>query len=228
MHLLLLSNSTAPGRSYLEHARDALAELLGDAHRIVFVPYALADHDGYTATVARAFEPLGVEVVGSHTGDAAALVAGADAVFVGGGNTFRLVAALHDLGLVAVIRGAVKGGARYIGSSAGTNVATPSLRTTNDMPIVEPPSFDTLGLVPFQINPHYLDPAPGSKHMGETRETRLREFHEENETPVVGLREGAILRVDGESVVLKGHAGARLFRRGQEPVEIAVGSDLQL
>ena len=227
MHLLLLSNSTAPGRSYLEHARDALAELLGDAHRIVFVPYALADHDGYTATVARAFEPLGVEVVGSHTGDAAALVAGADTVFVGGGNTFRLVAALHDLGLVAAIRGAVKGGARYIGSSAGTNVATPSLRTTNDMPIVEPPSFDTLGLVPFQINPHYLDPDPGSTHQGETREERLAQFLEENLGPVLGMREGTWLRRDGDRLTLDGaHAGARFFVRGQDPLEIPAPADL--
>ena len=114
----------------------------------------------------------------------------------------------------------------YTGASAGSNLACPTVRTTNDMPIVEPPSLAALGLVPFQINPHYLDPAAGSTHMGETREARIREFHEENETPVVGLREGAILRVFGDSVLLKGVAGARIFRRGEEPVEVAPGSEI--
>jgi dipeptidase E len=116
----------------------------------------------------------------------------------------------------------------YAGASAGSNVAAPTIKTTNDMPIVEPPSLRSLGLVSFQINPHYLDPDPGSRHMGETRETRIREFHEEDDTPVIGLREGAMLRVEGESVDLRGQAGARLFRRGQEPLEVAPGSRLDL
>jgi dipeptidase E len=114
----------------------------------------------------------------------------------------------------------------YAGASAGANLACPTIKTTNDMPIVQPPSFDALGLVPFQINPHYLDPDPGSTHMGETRETRIREFHEENATPVVGLREGAMLRVEDGGVWLKGVAGARVFRRGQDPVEAQPGSRL--
>jgi dipeptidase E len=122
--------------------------------------------------------------------------------------------------LLPLIRRRVAEGMVYSGASAGSNLACPTIRTTNDMPIVEPQSLGALGLVPFQINPHYVDPDPGSTHMGETRETRIREFHEENETPVVGLREGAILRVDGESVLLKGMAGARVFRRGQAPVEV--------
>jgi dipeptidase E len=125
------------------------------------------------------------------------------------------------MGVLPVIRRRVAEGLVYSGASAGSNLACPTIRTTNDMPIVQPPSFDALDLVPFQINPHYVDPLPDSRHMGETREARIREFHEENETPVVGLREGAILRVDGESVLLKGVAGARVFRRGQEPVEVA-------
>lgn len=225
-NLLLLSNSTAPGRSYLEHAREAVGELLDGARRLVFVPYALADHDGYTAQVARALEPLGVTVTGAHTGGAA-LVADAEAIFVGGGNTFRLVDALHRRGLVPAIREAVAGGTPYMGSSAGTNVATPSLRTTNDMPIVEPPTFEALGLVPFQINPHYLDPDPSSVHQGETRELRLLQFLEENPGPVLGMREGTWLRRAGDTLTLAGvAAGARLFARGEEPAEVAAGTDL--
>ena len=144
----------------------------------------------------------------------------AAAIFCGGGNTFRLLKALGEMGVLPLIRRRVAEGMVYSGASAGSNLACPTIRTTNDMPIVEPPSFDALSLVSFQINPHYLDPAPDSTHMGETRETRIREFHEENEAPAVGLREGAILRVEGASVLLKGLAGARIFRRGQEPVEV--------
>lgn len=227
MQLLLLSNSTAPGRAYLEHAHEALVDVLAGARRLVFVPYALADHDACTATVARALTPLGVDVVGSHTGDPPELVAGADAVFVGGGNTFRLTDALHRLGLLGAIRAAAADGMPYIGSSAGTNVATPSLRTTNDMPIVEPRSFETLGLVPFQINPHYLDPDPTSTHQGETREERIVQFLEENPGPVLGMREGTWLRLDGARLTLDGAAaGARLFTRGAAPTEIATPADL--
>jgi dipeptidase E len=145
----------------------------------------------------------------------------AEAIFCGGGNTFRLLRTLGEMGVLPLVRRRVAEGMVYSGASAGSNLACPSIRTTNDMPIVQPATFDALGLVAFQINPHYLDPAPDSTHMGETRETRIREFHEENEAPVVGLREGAILRVEGESVLLKGVAGARLFRRGQEPVELS-------
>jgi dipeptidase E len=228
MTLLLLSNSTAPGRRYLEHAHDAIREVLDDRTSLVFVPFALADHDAYTDTVRTALEPLGIEVTGAHEGPTRELVANAPALFVGGGNTFRLVKALHDLDLVSAIREAVGGGAPYIGSSAGTNVATPSLRTTNDMPIVQPPSFETLGLVPFQINPHYLDADPASTHQGETREERLTQFLEENDVPVLGMREGTWLRVepDGTSRLGGGDAGARVFHRGGAPVEVATGADL--
>lgn len=227
MDLLLLSNSTAPGRGYLEHAQDALAQFLEPITELVFVPYALADHDGYTDQVARALEPLGVRVTGVHTGPPVDLVRGADAIFIGGGNTFRLVDRLHTEGLLAEVRSAVKNGTRYLGSSAGTNVATPSLKTTNDMPIVEPASFAALGLVPFQINPHYLDPDPSSSHQGETRELRLLQYLEENPGPVLGLREGTWLRREGHILTLAGEpAGARLFDRGADPVEIATGTDL--
>lgn len=226
--LLLLSNSTMTGRGYLEHAMDAIAEFLGDQRVVHFAPYALADHDGYTAGVQGALRPLGVSVVGLHrVGDARAAVESAAVLFVGGGNSFRLLRALQGLGLLEPVRRRIEAGAlRYLGSSAGTNMACPSLRTTNDMPIVQPASFEAFGLIPFQINPHYLDPAPDSTHMGETREQRLREFLEDNDVLVLGLREGAWLRRQNRSLRLAGQTGARLFRRGGEPQEVALGADL--
>ncbi|MGY0058261.1 dipeptidase PepE [Streptomyces sp. LZ34] len=228
MRLLLLSNSTAPGRGYLDHAREEIGALLDGVRRLVFVPYALADRDGYTAQVAKALEPLGLEVTGAHTAaDPAGLIGGAEAVFVGGGNSFRLLKALHEHGLVRAIRERVAAGVPYIGSSAGTNMACPTLRTTNDMPIVQPPSFEALGLLPFQINPHYLDPRPDLGHMGETRAERLEQFLEENDVPVVGLREGTWLRRDADRLTLGGiAAGAVLFQRGAAPAELGPGADL--
>ncbi|MDX3006358.1 dipeptidase PepE [Kribbella solani] len=225
MELLLLSNSATHGQPFLAHALDALRDVLTGVEEVVFVPYALADHDGYTATVRSALEPLGVRVTGAHS--AAPALESAQAIFVGGGNTFRLVKTLHDSGELAVIRSRVRGGTPYIGSSAGTNLAGPTLRTSNDMPIVQPPSFETLGLVPFQLNPHYLDPDPTSTHQGETREKRITEFLEENDVPVLGIREGTWLRLHDDRLVLGGlPAGARLFRRGVAPTEIATGTDL--
>ncbi len=226
--LLLMSTSTVHGTGFLEHGFAELRDFLGPRKRVLFVPYAIADRDGYAAKARSAFESIGYGLDAIHqAASAKEAVASAEALFVGGGNTWRLLKTLYDLELLPLIRGRVlDGGLLYSGASAGSNLAGPTIKTTNDMPIVEPPSLRALGLVSFQINPHYLDPDPGSKHMGETRETRIREFHEENDTPVVGLREGAILRVEGESVTLKGQAGARLFRRGREPVEIALGADL--
>jgi dipeptidase E len=228
MELLLLSNSRTHGRPFLEHALEEVRGFLADGKRLVFVPFALKDHDGYTAVVAEALRPLGVEVVGAHTAaDPRDLVRDAGAVFVGGGNTFRLLAALGRTGLLDVIRERVQGGTlRYMGSSAGTNMAAPTIRTTNDMPIVEPDSFEALGLVPFQINPHFLDADPGSTHMGETREQRLTEFLEENDVPVLGMREGAWLRVSAGRARLGGTTGARLFTRGAEPREMEPDADL--
>jgi dipeptidase E len=189
---------------------------------VLFVPYALKDRDAYAAKARTAFGEMGFGLDSLHeSAEPHAAVEAAEAVFVGGGNTFRLLDALYRLDLLPDLRRRVAEGMPYSGASAGANLAGPTIRTTNDMPIVQPPSFDALGLVPFQINPHYLDPDPGSTHMGETRETRIREFHEENDTPVVGLREGAMLRVEGDSVELRGRAGARIFRRGEDPVEVA-------
>ncbi len=225
--LFLLSNSSQSGRGFLDHAMPELLAFLGGPRRLAFVPFALKDRRGYTAKVAERFAAEGVRVVGlSADARGVKALAKADAVFVGGGNTFRLVDALQRSGLLAAIRKAVKGGMPYVGSSAGTNVAAPTIRTTNDMPIVQPRRFDAIGLVPFQINPHYLDADPRSTHMGETREQRLREYLEENAAPVLGLREGAWLWREDATLRLQGANGARLFRRGREPQEYAPGADL--
>jgi dipeptidase E len=225
--LLLLSNSTHFGGGYLDHAMTAILEWLGAVRRMAFVPFAIQDQQGYLAKVEERFRGEGVQIDGV-TSDAAGrtLLESAHAVFVGGGNTFRLLAELQRSGLLHVLKRRAEAGLPYLGASAGTNVAAPTLRTTNDMPIVEPPSFAGLGLVPFQINPHYQDPEPASTHMGETREQRIREFLEENETPVIGLREGSWLSVEGEQVRLMGPRPARVFRRGADPLEVAAGSDL--
>jgi dipeptidase E len=229
--LLLVSNSTVHGSGYLDHCAGAISSFLGPSvKRVLFVPYALFDRDAYAAKARARFEAMGYGLDSAHDvpGGPARAVELAEALFIGGGNTFRLLDALWRLALVEPIRGRVNAGMPYVGTSAGSNVACPSIRTTNDMPIVEPPSFAALDLVPFNINPHYLDPVPDSTHMGETREQRIAEFHEENTPPVVGLREGAWLLVEGPSVVLQGVNGARLFRRGEPPAEVTSGSRLDL
>jgi dipeptidase E len=227
MKLLLISNSTTYGQGYFDHCASEVERFLGSVKRVLFIPYALHDRDGYAAKVRARFAQFGVAVDSIHdAANPAEAAANADAFFTGGGNTFRLLNELYRAAVIEPIRSRVRDGAPYIGSSAGTNVATISIRTTNDMPIVQPPSFDALGLVPFNINPHYLDPSPGSTHMGETREERIAQFHEENTPPVVGLREGAWLNVDDARVVLGGTTGARLFRRGQQPQEFETGADL--
>ena len=230
MQLLLISSSTVYGRGYLEHSAAAIQTVLGPhVSRVLFIPYALHDCDGYAAKVRGRFAELGLAVDSIHdAADGRVAVESAEAIFIGGGNTFRLLDALWRLGLVAPLVRKVRGGAPYIGSSAGTNVACVTIKTTNDMPIVQPSTFEALGLVPFNINPHYVDPVPGSTHMGETREERIMQFHEENEPPVVGLREGAWLAVDDTSVTLEGTAGARLFRRGLAPAEYSAGARLPL
>jgi dipeptidase E len=226
--LLLISTSTVFGTRYLEHALPALHDVFAGVSRVLFVPYALRDRDAYAARAREAFAEIGLGLVSVHeTTDPQRTIDGAEAVFCGGGNTFRLLATLYELDLLGALRRRALEGMPYAGASAGANLACPTIRTTNDMPIVEPPRFEALGLVSFQINPHYVDPAPDSTHMGETRETRIREFHEENELPVVGLREGAMLRVEAGTVRLLGLAGARLFRRGREPVELAPPASLE-
>ena len=226
-NLLLVSTSTVHGTPYLAHCADQARELFAGCGRIGFAPYALYDHEAYAATAAERFAEWGFEIASLHeAADPAALVGELDGLFIGGGNTFRLVRDLHDLGLIEPIRRRALAGMPYMGTSAGSNVACPTLCTTNDMPIVEPPSFEALALVPFQINPHYIDPDASSKHMGETRDQRLREYHEENDRDVLALREGTMLRVQGDRMQLLGAPGGRHFRQGTEPVEIAHGADL--
>jgi len=223
--LLLISNSRQFGRGILDHAEDELRHHLGTIKRVLFVPYALQDRDEYAQTVGNRLAPMGYELESIHRApDPRKAAEGAEAIFIGGGNTFRLLKTLYEHRLLEIIRRRVEAGMPYIGSSAGSVVSCPTIRTTNDMPIVEPPSLTALGLIPFQLNCHYLDPDPNSTHMGETREVRLREFHEENDVPVVGIREGSMLRVENGTVVLKGTTGGKIFRRGEAPIEIAPGS----
>src|ERR1700730_6878167 len=225
--LLLLSTSKLYGREYLDHAEAEIRDFLRRIERILFVPFAIADRDGYAAKTRERFAAMEYALESLHqTSNKQQAVSDAEAIFIGGGNTFRLLKSLYEFELLTLIRARVENGMPYIGSSAGSNVAAPIIRTTNDMPIVEPPSLNALGLVPFQINPHYLDPDPGSTHMGETREERILQFLEENETPVVGLREGAMLRVEEGATILKGSTGARIFCKGQLPLEVLPGSDL--
>ncbi len=226
--LLLISNSTVYGGGYLEHAEKDIREVVAGGTKVVFVPYAVHDLGAYAEKARDRFREMGLSLVSIHdVSNMPRAIDQADAIFVGGGNTFRLLKGLHDHDLLAPIRRRVASGIPYIGSSAGSIVACPSLKTTKDMPVVQPPSFQALNLVPFQISPHYLDPDPSSTHMGETQEERIMQFLEENEEVVIGLREGSILRVQEGAVWVKGPHSARVFRRGQKPVEVTPGSNLR-
>ncbi len=227
--ILLISNSTLYGSGYLDHAEAEIRDFLGDVKSVLFVPFALHDCEAYFSQARERFDKMGYTLKSiHHAAVPKEAVNDADAVFIGGGNTFRLLLALYDFKLLGVIRKRVAAGMPYIGSSAGTNVAGPTIKTTNDMPIVEPPSFAALHLVPFQINPHFLDPDPNSTHMGETREERILQFLEENDSTVVGLREGAMIRIEQGGTVLKGSSGARIFRKGHEPLETEPGTRLDV
>lgn len=226
--VLLISNSTLHGSGYLDHADNEIRQFLGDLKRVLFVPFALYDRDAYAAMAHARFQKMGYELASVHTAaNPQQVLLETEAVFIGGGNTFRLLKTIYDFDLLEPIRRRVEAGMPYVGSSAGSNVAGPTIKTTKDMPIVQPPSFNALGLVPFQISPHYLDPDPTSTHMGETQEERILQFLEENDTPVAGLREGAIVRVQHGAMILKGSTGARIFRKGLEPVEVMPGAHLE-
>jgi len=207
------------GAEILEHFRGA--------RRAVMIPYAQKDHDRATARFNDRFAAQGLEVTGLHRfDDPVTAVVEADAIIVSGGNSFRLVHALHMLSLIDVVRSAISGGGPDFGASAGANVACPTIRTTNDMPIVQPPSFAAFGLVPFQINPHYIDPPPPEARVGETREERLQEFLEENDVTVVALREQSWLLVNGPAMSLRGTGGAVVFRRDAAAEQVGPPADL--
>ena len=228
--MLIASTSTIYGSGYLEYILPELKLFFKDIKELVFVPYARPSgisYDAYTSIAKRAFSKLDIAVKGIHEFENPIEgIKQAQGVFVGGGNTFELVSKLYEYELVAAIKEVVEGGTPYFGTSAGSNITGPTMKTTNDMPIVYPPSFDTLNLINFNLNPHYLDPDQNSKHKGETRETRIKEFHQFSGTPVLGLREGSWLAVNGNTIVLKGILSARLFLKNETPIELSSNSDL--
>ena len=230
MKLLLISNSTMPGKPFLDYPKYEIQKILGDNPvNAVFIPYAAVtfSFDEYCSKVEERFSEIGHHIRGIHTfDDPVKAIEDAEAIVVGGGNTWRLVRMLHENKLMNPIRERVFNGAPYIGWSAGANIACPTLRTTNDMPITDPLSFDTIRLVPFQINPHYTDVvAPG--HAGETRDQRIAEFTALNPSVnVVGLREGSMLKFEEKQLNLIGEFTCKLFKNGQVPVEYASGDDL--
>jgi len=231
-NIIIASTSTLHGGDYLEYILPELQLHFQNCKTILFIPFARPggiSHDDYTAKVRQAFSKIDKEVKGLHEFEnPAEAINEAEGIFTGGGNTFLLVAQLYKFNVMTILADAVKNGIPYLGTSAGSNITGLSMQTTNDMPIIYPPSFQTLGLIPFNLNPHYLDPDTNSKHMGETRETRIKEFHQFNSIPVLGLREGSWLEVKGEKIVLKGDLTARLFKQDQTPEELESGTDLSL
>ncbi|WP_323786846.1 dipeptidase PepE [Psychroserpens sp.] len=223
-NIIIASTSTIHGSGPLEYLLDELSVFFKDTSEILFIPYARPggiSHDEYTANVNIAFRQIGKVAKGIHEfEDPKKAVADAKAIFTGGGNTFVLVNQLYKNDLLSFIKEAVNSGTPYLGTSAGSNICGLTVNTTNDMPIVYPPSFKTFGFVPFNINPHYLDPDPTSTHKGETRETRIKEFHAFNTQPVVGIREGSWLAVNGTDIILKGPLSARIFEHDKLPYEV--------
>lgn len=230
-NLLLLSTSTIHGSSFLDYCIDDVEAHFKGIDKIVFIPFARPggiSHDDYTNLVRSRFSKIGIEVTGAHElKNPSYDITSFKGVYIGGGNTFLLLTDLYENNLVDVLKISVlENGMRYMGSSAGSNVACKTINNTNDMPIVYPPSFDALSLVPFNINPHFMDPDPASKHKGETRETRIREFHFQSNIPVVGLREGSHLKIDESNVSIGGELPVRLFRKGSDPKEIKPEEDI--
>ncbi|TDE01885.1 dipeptidase PepE [Flavobacterium sandaracinum] len=229
-NILIASTSTLANEDYLEYLLPELQLHFQNCNTILFVPYARPggiSHEEYTTLTSLAFAKINKKVIGIHEfEDAALAVKNAEGIFTGGGSTFVLVSQLYKNNVMEILSDVIKNGTPYLGTSAGSNICGLSMQTSNDMPIVYPPSFKTLGVVPFNLNPHYLDPDTTSKHMGETRETRIKEFHAYNSVPVLGLREGSWLDVKGDSITLKGNLTARLFRQNQTPVELESETDL--
>ena len=228
--LIIASTSTIHNSGYLDYLLDDLMRHFKNAQDILFIPYARPggiSHDEYTIKAKSAFAKINKSVKGIHQFDSPReAMKNAQGIFVGGGNTFVLVNQLYKNELLGDIKDAVTNGTPYLGTSAGSNICGLTMNTTNDMPIVYPPSFKTLGLVPFNINPHYLDPDPNSTHMGETRETRINEFHKFNTPAVIGIREGSWLEVKGPSILLKGEHSARIFEQNKNPYEVNSETEL--
>ncbi|MEY2691639.1 MAG: Peptidase [Bacteroidota bacterium] len=229
-NLLVASTSTLHGGTYLAYLKEPILSHFAGCKTILFIPYARPggiSHDEYTQKVQATFEPWGISVRGIHeVENPAKAIQEAEGIFTGGGNTFVLVHALYENKLMDVLRTQLEQGTPYLGTSAGSNILGQSMHTTNDMPIAYPPKLETLGMLPFNLNPHYLDPDGQSKHMGETRETRIQEFHAYHPTAVLGLREGSWLEVKGEAITLKGDLSARLFQHDQVPLELESGTEL--
>ncbi|MDR0229583.1 MAG: dipeptidase PepE [Flavobacteriaceae bacterium] len=229
-NLIIASTSTLYNGAYLEYLLPTLKEHFKGVSTLLFIPFARPSgitHDQYTAKVSEAFAKINITVKGVHEySDPILAVEQAEAIFTGGGNTFLLVQQLYRTNVLDAVKKAVHNGTPYLGCSAGSNICGLTMETTNDMPIVYPPSFKTFGFVPFNLNPHYLDPIEGSTHMGETRETRINEFHAFNTQPVVGLREGSWLEVKGDKITLKGALQARIFEQNKTPYEVATNTDL--
>tara|TARA_R110002050_G_scaffold270458_3_gene413536 strand:- start:5384 stop:6121 length:738 start_codon:yes stop_codon:yes gene_type:complete len=223
--LLIISTSKIHGSAYMEYIAEEVKDFLGDQTELLFIPYAQPggiSYDEYTSYPKEALKDFGIQVKGLHEYPSAPeAIAQAQAIFTGGGNTFLLLKTLYEQGLIGPLRDAVSKGTPYMGSSAGSNITGLSIGTTNDMPIVYPPTFEALQFLPFNINPHYLDPDLDSKHQGESRETRINEFHCQNAQKVIGLREGSWLRVEGKHILLKGEHSARLFEARKEAQELA-------
>ncbi|MEW5674905.1 dipeptidase PepE [Flavobacterium enshiense] len=228
--VIIASTSTLHNGNYLDYLLPTLKNHFEKVKTLLFIPYARPSgisHDDYTRKVSEAFAQINITVKGIHEFEnPKEALQNAEAIFTGGGNTFLLVTQLYKTEIIETLEKVVKNGTPYLGTSAGSNICGLTMGTTNDMPIVYPPSFNTLGFVPFNINPHYLDPIEGSTHMGETRETRINEFHHFNSQPVLGLREGSWLEVIGQKITLKGDLTARLFQKNETPVELETGSDL--
>lgn len=228
--MIIASTSTVYGSDYLAYILPEVKELFNNISEVVFVPYAQPggiSYDAYTSLAKKAFSIVNIKIKGLHEfkNQEEGLIK-AQGIFVGGGNTFLLVNTLYKLKLMTVLKEVIEKGTRYLGTSAGSNICGMSMQTTNDMPIIYPPSFKTLGVIPFNINPHYLDPDLNSKHKGETRETRIKEYHALNDIPVLGLREGSWLEVRGNSILLKGPLTARLFKLNKKPVELDIFTNL--
>lgn len=230
-NILLASTSTLFGESYLAYLKPEIEQLFSQQEEIIFIPYARPggiSHEDYTQKAAEVFTSMGKKLIGLETfSDPVKAIREANAYFTGGGNTFLLVKTLWETGVMEVLREEVNKGKTYLGTSAGSNIGGLSMKTTNDMPIVYPPSFETTGWVNFNINPHYLDPDPNSTHNGETRETRILEFLSQNDIPVVGIREGNWVRVVGERVTVEGKKQTRIFEKGKEPYEVSPGTELK-